>query len=209
MSNNLNKESLRRQAKNAIKRIEDLEQQYLELAQAMQSAVTGLQKRTSVTEEIIDAVVEMFGVEKVQEAIDQRRKERDDKAIADQKKDLEDGVEVGYLSKSDAVTATSLIVGKETDSQGNVMGLGFNTVLFEQIGATFQDQLLGKGVGTSIDTPVNGKFEVLEVYNLDKDKYQEFVKAKAVPVTEAEQVPQSLAPPQAPEVEAPTESVSQ
>lgn len=76
---------------------------------------------------------------------------------------LEMLVAEGRLEKTDVITDKSLVVGKEIVG-GTPVHPGRFQLSFSEIQPKFQEQLLGKGPGTTLEIPEYGLFQVDEVY---------------------------------------------
>ncbi len=198
MSNNLQRNlSQRKQVRSALERIDGLEQELPRIVLAINEALEGAGQRVGQLANIVEAVVELFGAD----TVDAKIKEIADRKITANleraKQALADGLEKGDLLKADAIGEKALVVGRELDKDGNVVFPGRVQLTFAGIKPEFQEKLKGQGVGTIIETPAGGKFEVLEVYD---------VVEKAPPAAEAAPTEAPAAPEAAPEAPAPAET---
>lgn len=179
MSNALSKMSLRAQARGAIERITSVENDVIQAVKAMDQLAKTIEQRLAATEEVLSAVVQHMGADAVQEAVVAERMRKAQETSDREKAALEQAVVDGYCLPADFITEKSIIVGCETDKDGKVMGVGRHQLAFSTVAPQFQEQLLGKGAGTKIKTPIEGEFEVLSVFAVDEDKARAFFEARA------------------------------
>jgi hypothetical protein len=123
------------------------------------------------TMEIVDAVVAILGHEQVGL---QMKKQREERAAAQDAKDaaqLEVLVKAAAEGKAgfvatDRVTENTLIVGHETNKDGNKVPPGrLHMRLFQFEDPTLKAALLGAKVGDEVPTPYEGKVTITALYN--------------------------------------------
>ena len=146
------------------KQLTELEERLNQLAQAVEVALNNMNQQLSTSVEILNAIVGHLGEEKVIELIKENRKKADLERIEKTKEQLKAMASSGLLVKADEVGEESLIIGKESDKDGNVIHPGWVSVGFKDVKPEFKELLKGKKAGDVFETPV-GKFEVLEVWN--------------------------------------------
>jgi hypothetical protein len=134
--------------------------------QALQGHLMQLDQRISAMEEIMSATTLVVGQEQVSDMVKSRRVEKADARSAAEKAALDVALGEGKVVKTETIGEKSIVVGREKDKDGNDLPPGRVQLLFGQFLPEFQPQLLGKGVGTTVDTPIGGKFEVTEVYDI-------------------------------------------
>jgi hypothetical protein len=167
MSNGMERSvSQRKQVKSALERIDALEQEFPRVVMAVNEAFSGQSQRVARLASVVEAVVELFGAE----VVDAKIKEVSDRKTMDSleraKAALEEGLAKGDLLKADAIGDASLIVGREFDKEGQAIFPGRVQLQFAGIKPEFQEQLRGQGVGFQVETPGEGKFEVVEIYEV-------------------------------------------
>lgn len=131
---------------------------------------------------------------KVQEAIKAAEALRAQEQIEREKMMVLKLVEAGVLEATERVENDSVIVGREFDVSGNLLGVGRAQVRFDQFTEDAKAKVLGQGVGFLIEV-ASGKFEVLEIYKPSAPK----------PPAVAEPEPSLLDFPKDPTTEAPAQ----
>jgi hypothetical protein len=126
-------------------------------------AVSQLQMQSSTLLEVLDALVELEGVDRVQEAVLKARKEKAEKKAEGDRAALDQLLLNGLLVQADKIEDGSVIVAKETGPDGTVKHPGQIIAPFRNIADQFKEKILGQAVGFKLDLP-DGVFEVLEVY---------------------------------------------
>lgn len=158
--------SQRKQVKSAIERIDTIEQDLPRVVMAVNEALTAQSQRVGELASILEAVVELAGVQ----AVDVKIKEiADRKVLANlevAKSRLEQALTSGEVVSANVISERSLIVGREFDAQGEVLFPGRAQLQYAGVKPEFQAQLLGQGFGFTLETGDGGKFEVLEVYDV-------------------------------------------
>ena len=142
-----------------------------QLGQAIDVALNNMNQQLSTAVEILNAVVGHIGEDKVVELIKENRKKADLEKVEKTKSQIGAMADSGLLVKADEVGEESLIIGKESDKDGNVIHPGWVSIGFKDVKPEFKELLKGKKVGDIFDTPV-GKFEVLQVWNFGTPKVE-------------------------------------
>jgi hypothetical protein len=167
MSNGMQRNlSQRKQVKSALERIEALEQTTNQIVMGVNEALNSQGGRLEGVANIVEAVVELFGAEVVDAKIKEIADRKTLQNMENAKKALEAGVADGRLVKADAISEKSLVVGRETKADGEVIFPGRVQLTFNGIRPEFQEKLKGQAPGFTVETPAGGKFEVLEVYDI-------------------------------------------
>lgn len=169
----------------ALARIEAVESQNKQIIAALNQSLAAIEQRLRGLEEALEATVECVGVESVQDAIEDIRQRKAEMQAEFEKQSLQKAIDDGRAVPAEIVGEQTLIVGREYDANGKVLPGGRVQLFFSQIVPDMVDVLKGKTVGTVLDLPAGGKFEILEIYGL--------VKKDAAPAT-AESPPASEAP---------------
>lgn len=161
------KQGVRARERNALQRIEQLEQDLMNLAQGAQNGLNSLQTRINQSAEILDAVVGVLGKETVEAAVEQARAQvREDNAKA-AKEALEAALKDGKLAAVPGDVGAgdkSILTGVEYDKDGKPVHPGYVQLAFASVKPEYQEKLRGKGVGFKFETEV-GSFEVTGVYD--------------------------------------------
>lgn len=167
MSNSMQRQlSQKKQVKSALERIDQLEQDIPQIVMGVNEAIMGQRQATGELAQVVEALTEIIGSGNVDSKIKEIQERKTLARVEQAKKNLEDGLEKGTVVKADAISDKSLVVGRETDKDGNVVFPGRAQVTFDQIAPEFQDKLLGQGAGFAVETKAGGKFEVVEVYDV-------------------------------------------
>jgi hypothetical protein len=101
---------------------------------------------------------------KVQAAIAKAEQDRNDRQIERDKGLINELVRQGVIEAAEKVGPESIIVGREFDANGNLLGVGRAQVRFDQFAEAVREKVLGQSVGFVIEVDT-GKFEVIEIYN--------------------------------------------
>ncbi len=186
MSNGLNKTPTKQAVRSLSDRVGGLEQNVARALIGIQGRFEGFEGRLSPVEELVDALVDIQGRAEVERLVDERRIARA-RALAEQEKNtLEGGVRDGYVTAAEVVGEKSIIVGKYVNADGVVIEPGRAQLVIPGVAPQFREKLVGKGAGTVLDLPNDETFELLEIYEVDNEKYQKFVAEKqAAAVNEA------------------------
>ena len=156
----------KRQVKSALERIDAIEQELPRVISAVNEVLMQNNQRVTGLAEVVEAVVELFGSETVDAKITEVRTRKLAAQAAQAKENLEKAVVEGKILATATVEEDSLIVGRESDAEGNIAGPGRVQLLFSGIRPEFQEKLKGQAAGFSVTTENGGKFEVLEVYKV-------------------------------------------
>lgn len=170
MSNIKKHLSTNNKVKGALERIEQLENDFPNLVEAMNSVLNQMSAKTTAVEEILEAVVREIGSEKIADLIVTIRKEKMAAEVAQAKAAIEKALAEGSIEPAEMVSERSLIVGKEVDKDGKQVGPEQVQLPYFQVKPEFQDKLLGQGVGYKMETSTGGTFEVLGIYNVVERK---------------------------------------
>ena len=171
MSNPMQRQlSQKKQVKSALERIDQIEEDIPQIVLGVNDALLELRgelrNRISPLAQITEALTEILGSDIVDAKIKEIDQRKTMARVETAKKNLEDGLAKGTVVKADAISDKSLIVGRETDKDGQVIFPGRAQLTFDKVAPEFQDKLLGQGVGFQVDTQTGGKFEVVEVYDV-------------------------------------------
>ena len=137
-----------------------------QLVSGINNALGDLNQRLVSQSEVLDALVEAIGKDKVEELIKAGRVRRMHEVMESEKKALEDLRASGELVEVPLVTEKSVIVGREYEPDGQVRAPGRVQVAYARVDAQFQSSLINQPPGTSFVLPNGGKFEVLEIYEV-------------------------------------------
>lgn len=150
-----------------LERLERAEQALQALGQVIDGNNQQHQKAITSIVEVMTAIIKCSGPEfdgKVQSTIIEARKKRAQDESDKAKAALEDMVAKGLLVSAETLSEGSVVVGREFDKEGNLLGTGRSQVEFSQFVPDAKTELLGKGPGF-VYNGSDGSFEVLEVYN--------------------------------------------
>lgn len=155
-----------------------------QILESVNGVVARIQQDLSVMDDIVNAVSEIVGRDKILEVIKKMVEDRATARAEQEKARLAEALAAGELAKSDQpIGLGSIVIGRETTATGEVYGPGWQQFLVAKVkDEALRGVMLGRKVGDVVELPSTNKFEVQEVY--------EFVAP-----TEGEKVPQDAAPP--------------
>ncbi len=171
---NLEQMSALKKTKNAVMRLENVEKRLLDVEDAFPRTISAVNEVMKNVDggmkelfEMVEAVVDIMGPEKVASKVVEHRKKKTETSIQNQKDALEKALADGLIKEIESVTDISYVVGFETDGSGNpVAGGGYLQLPFPKYKEEVRAQILGKSKGFTIPTPNGGSFELLGVYEL-------------------------------------------
>lgn len=167
--------SERKKTKDALSRIQALEESIPQIIQGVNGAFGRMGAQVNHLQEVLDAIGEVVGEDAVQNALSDMRLRRAVKEAEEQKAAVDASLKNGDLKVVEVIGEKSLVVGVENDKDGKAIGAGRVQFYFTTARPEFQEKLLGKGVGTTLDLPTGGKFVAQEIYD----------SVEKAPVTEA------------------------
>lgn len=183
---NIVKQGARQQVRTLSERITALEQGLAQVLYKINQRFSGIDGGLIETNEQIEALIELTSsIEEVQKVVERRRIERARAQAEREKASLEEGVKEGYLLKAEKAGAKSLIVGRYLDKEGKVEEPGRVQLAMPAVAEQFRDKLMGQAVGTTLDLPSGGKYELTEIYDVDDAKYKALQEAKQKAAQEA------------------------
>ena len=156
--------SVRKAQKNALERIESLEESFPQIIQGINSAFTEVNNQISNAQEMLDVFAEMLGEDAVKTALDSMRTRKALERAAAQKAAVEEAVKAGKLTVATVISEKSLVIGVELNKDGQAVSGGRVQLPVQGIKPEFKEKLVGQGVGASFDIPSGGKFTVQEIY---------------------------------------------
>lgn len=199
----------RKALKAPLIRIEKLENDLPQILQTVQQGFGIVDQKVRTVEEIVNALVSIIGLDKVQETVDANRNAQLQKESDAEEQGLNLAKDKGMIAVADEISDRSVIVGHEVDAEGKVLPPGRAQLLFAQVKEELRAELLGKKVGESIATPVGGQFIVDEIWDIVAKPPADEAAAKAVDeALGADLAPVAPAPVEAPATEAVTETAS-
>lgn len=179
MSNNINKPSVRREAAGLSQRLDAVEQNLARVLFNLNQRFQAIDSQLQNANLLIQALTEHVGKDLVAATAEEIRVERLRANAEVEKNALEKGIADGYVSKSEKVDDTSILVGRYVSAKGDVQEPGRVQMTMPTVDPKFQAQLKDKGAGTSLDLPDGSKFELLEIYAVDTEKYRKLEEEKA------------------------------
>ena len=150
--------------RSALDRISDLEGLIGSLIQSCQREFQNIQQTNQIHGTQIEALVQELGPDVVARRLEIMRQQFASEQWEKDQKDIAKAVEEGKLVPADMVGEDCIVVGKETDKDGNVRhpgGVAFN---YSQSVPEVRDNLLGVGVGAEVSAPQDTKFTVTAIY---------------------------------------------
>lgn len=174
MSNNVNnqppKTSLRQRTKDTAAKVQDFEKDLVTIVNGVNEVFGKFQAQLESSKEMIASLTELVGVEKVQEQVNKRKVERDNKARVEAETVVASLKEKEILTPLESITEKSFIVAREFDKAGTLKSPGRVQVSFEALVPEFKPKLEGQKVGFIVTTPEGGAFEVLEIYQVNEER---------------------------------------
>lgn len=169
--------SAQKNARNALQRVEQLEDTIPKVISSFSQALNQLQQQVTNAVEVLDAAISLLGPEQVQKTVVDARVTRARAEAESQKGQIAELVADGTLLADQVVTDKSIVVGQETREDGTLIEPGWFQHQFSQIKPEFQKELLGKGPGTEFKTANGNTYKLLEVYTVDEVKVKEKAEA--------------------------------
>lgn len=170
---------LEKKTKSLSDRLGQLEQGFTRFLVGVNQRLQGADQRLAMVEETLAALVELNGVDDVTKLINEKRIERARQEAVEEKAKLDKGIEEGYVLVADVVGERSLVVGRHVGKDGTVVEPGRVQLVVPNVVAGFKEKLLGQPAGAKLAMPDgNGEFEVLEVYNVDDEKFKALAAAR-------------------------------
>lgn len=131
-----------------------------------------------VMDEYIWALVELSGKESVQAKVKEMRDQRAVREKEAQIASYERGVQDGYISRGGAIGEASIVCGVERDKNGNQAnpdGDGWKSVAYVTMPPQIRQLMLGAKEKDIVQLLNGSTFEVQAVYDLDQDKFHQFM----------------------------------
>lgn len=185
MGNSVIKPSMRQQQRSLTERMSTMEEQVARILFGVNQRFSGNDSRLRSVEELVEALIELNGDQDVRRIVREKQIERAQQAADAERKSLEEGVKDGYIIKSDVTSKRSLIVGRYISATGEVEEPGRTQLVMPGVDPKFQELLLGKGVGATLDLPNGSKFELTEIYEVDDAKFKALQKERTKKQAEA------------------------
>lgn len=152
-----------KQARNAMERVTALENVVPQIIGMLQN----IQAQFSQSVEILDALVENFGIETVEKTVVANRRQKAIAKSTEETKQVAALIEQGVLKATTKVAEHNMLVFKETKPDGTpnepVSRVQF---MYEQLQEQFRTQLIGKAVGEKLASPGGNIFELAEIYEV-------------------------------------------
>lgn len=161
---------------NVVQRTERLEQVHDALVGQIQQSFGRIDQQFAKNSELLAAIVEIVGEETIVAKINERQAARDAKAAAEAEAGVKALLDKGTLVRVETIGEETLIVGRDVDADGKVLGPGRAQVAFKDLKPEFREKLKGGKVGSKVvtsedeDKGVTQTFEVTELYELAPDK---------------------------------------
>ena len=162
MSNGLSKQGIRAQQRTSLDRLVEMEKYLGKLT----GAVNQQGQQLNVTNEVLNAIVELFGAKEVQDRVEENRRKAAEAQAESERANVATLVTEGRLVVTETVEADAFLVGREFEKDVLVHP-GRVQFAVAQIKPEHQEALKGKSVGYSFEvTPGGRRFEVVEIYRV-------------------------------------------
>lgn len=143
------------------------QEQKTQIVLAVDEALKRLSMADGRISEVIEAVIRSLGSDfkaKVDQSIQDIKKENQTKFVEDQEKELKQLIADKKVEEKDKVTDKSLLVLREYNQDGTVKHPGRFQVTVENIAKELRANFLDKAIGDVIETKANTKLEILGIY---------------------------------------------
>ena len=171
-----------------LDRVKALEELTKGLANYTQKEVEGVKAGLAQLVEFLQALVLVTDTEtKVQEQVKTSRHKREVERAERDSKMIASLVDSGLLEVAEVVGPKSILVGREFNKEGELLGGGRAQVPFNDFNVDMQAKILGQGVGFVLDAP-DGRFELVEIYNQAEPKAPQVAPSTEVVDANPEQV---------------------
>lgn len=158
------------QKRNALERIEGLEQMVPNLIRALGKQLDEIGFKVTMMEEMVDSLIGVVGVEPVQKAMTLARQNAAKAKAESQKAETEKLVADGVLEAQALIDEKSVLVLTEKLADGTDAIPGWFRLSVPELKPDFKERLLNKFVGHT-DVLENGNtFTVTEVYKINASK---------------------------------------
>lgn len=157
------KMGVRARERNALQRIEALEENFSNLVNSLQAIINRLDSTVGQTYEAVDAIVAELGPDVVANRIKLNRQERAEQAAKVSKEELEKAIADGKLREASLVGEGTLLVGQDLDKDGNVVPPGYVQVAWATLKPEYQEKFKDQVVGSKIEVET-GTFEITGIY---------------------------------------------
>jgi hypothetical protein len=156
----------RPQGPGSLERLKALEDFRDEILRAVRKTFNEVEMRIRGTEELSEALVNLVGRAQVEEEIKRLYIDRAEAKSQMEMKALEAAFASGRVVKSEVVGDMSVVIGSEVDKDGNQLYPTRTQLLFATLKPEYQEKLRGAKVGSVIETPVESRFTVLDLYDI-------------------------------------------
>jgi hypothetical protein len=178
------KPSMRQTQRSLSERVAGLEQNLAQILFNLNRTFQQANQRIGTVEELVDALVNLQGSQDVQDYVNAKRIERAEALAAQEKASLEAGVAEGFVIPAETASEKSVIVGRYYGADGTVTPPGRVQLVMPGVQQEFREKLLGKPKGTILDLANSEKYELMEIYEVDEEKFKEVQTAKAAKAAE-------------------------
>ncbi len=149
-----------------LERLKKLERFRDDVLRAMNQTFNIVDQRETQTEEVLRALIELFGREQVETKVRQLKIESLEAKALKEKVALDAAGEAGKIVATTAVTEQSVIVGSEVNKDGEQLYPTRVQLFFPQLPLDYQKCYLGAKIGDVVVTPTESKFTVKELYEV-------------------------------------------
>ena len=162
------KVSQREKVKSISERVSEIEKSIPQLVQGVNGAFHQMQSTLTEQAELIAAISELLGEGALNAKVLERQARFEAERLAAAQKAVQDGLEKGTLVPATEISEGTLVVGKEVhkDEEGNVIREVALQARINDLKSEIKSQLLGKGVGTSVDVAKGLTIEVSAIYTM-------------------------------------------
>ena len=147
-----------------LERLKKLERFRDDMLRAMNQTFTIVDQRETQTEEVLRAVINLFGREPVEKEVRRLKIEELEEKSLKEKAAFDAAKEAGKVFVTERVTEKSVIIGTEVNKDGEQLFPTRVQLFFPQLPIDYQKCYLGAASGDVVVTPTESKFTIAEIY---------------------------------------------
>lgn len=155
-------------SRNALRRLDDMENALKSVAESTNRGFDRMANEIGTLGELASVITEMLGTEEVNARLTARREADEAARVKAAKDQITVAIESGQLSVATEVPREhALLVFTEKLADGTPLKYGSRVQFaLSSLRPEVREQVVGKTVGFTFDSPEGHKFEVIEVYNI-------------------------------------------
>jgi hypothetical protein len=191
----------------ALQRLDAVEKAQQQILLAVRQTFGLIDARLGGQQSSLNALITLFGRDTVEQEIVRQKVEELEGTAVKEKAGFDQAVEEGKLVKADIVGPRTVIVGHEVDGDGRDLHPLRVQMLFGMLKPEFQPAYKDHRVGDVIETPINTKFTINELWDVVPPSSVNAAAAESAAATALVAPPTPADPTAEPEVTAADEAV--